>query len=94
MTDPWIDRCPLGHESPSCPLPRTLAHKQCFSCGGIGHIQSDCPTLRIQGQTSNQKCYVGILHHDVIALPSPTNSTVADLAILHVCALSLVPEVV
>ncbi|KAF9651723.1 hypothetical protein BDM02DRAFT_3138475, partial [Thelephora ganbajun] len=83
-----------GHESPACPLPRTLAHKQCFSCGGIGHIQSDCPTLRIQGQTSNQKCYVGALAYDVNGLSSPSHSTAADLAISRACALSLVPEVV
>jgi hypothetical protein len=28
-----------GHESSACPSPRTVAAKQCYSCGGVGHIQ-------------------------------------------------------
>ncbi|KAI0287604.1 hypothetical protein BC826DRAFT_1169781 [Russula brevipes] len=44
-----------GHESSACTEPRSVAAKQCYSCGGIGHIQAECPTLRLQG--SNQKCY-------------------------------------
>ncbi|TRM68090.1 hypothetical protein BD626DRAFT_395852 [Schizophyllum amplum] len=28
-----------GHESSACPSPRTVASKQCYSCGGVGHIQ-------------------------------------------------------
>jgi cellular nucleic acid-binding protein len=34
-----------GHESSACPSPRTVATKQCYSCGGVGHIQGsteDC----------------------------------------------------
>ena len=28
-----------GHESAACPSPRSVAAKQCYSCGGVGHIQ-------------------------------------------------------
>lgn len=28
-----------GHESSACPSPRTVSTKQCYSCGGVGHIQ-------------------------------------------------------
>jgi hypothetical protein len=28
-----------GHESSACPSPRTVSAKQCYSCGGVGHIQ-------------------------------------------------------
>ncbi|TFK75946.1 hypothetical protein BDN72DRAFT_722228, partial [Pluteus cervinus] len=27
-----------GHESSACPSPRTVSAKQCYSCGGVGHI--------------------------------------------------------
>src|SRR5437899_2057962 len=26
-----------------------LAAKQCYHCQGLGHVQADCPTLRISG---------------------------------------------
>ena len=32
-----------GHESSACPSPRTVASKQCYSCGGVGHIQGMSP---------------------------------------------------
>lgn len=28
-----------GHESSACSSPRTVSTKQCYSCGGVGHIQ-------------------------------------------------------
>ena len=28
-----------GHESSACPSPRTVSAKQCYTCGGVGHIQ-------------------------------------------------------
>ena len=31
-----------GHESSDCPSPKSVASRQCYSCGGVGHIQSDC----------------------------------------------------
>jgi hypothetical protein len=29
--------------------------KQCYHCQGLGHVQADCPTLRISGAAS--RCY-------------------------------------
>lgn len=45
-----------GHESNGCPHPRTTDAKQCYHCQGLGHVQADCPTLRISGATGGQ-CY-------------------------------------
>ncbi|KAE8351887.1 hypothetical protein BDV28DRAFT_11342 [Aspergillus coremiiformis] len=44
-----------GHESSSCPRPRTTETKQCYNCQGLGHVQADCPTLRLNG--ANGRCY-------------------------------------
>ncbi|RAH84001.1 hypothetical protein BO86DRAFT_387450 [Aspergillus japonicus CBS 114.51] len=44
-----------GHESSSCPLPRTTESKQCYNCQGVGHVQADCPTLRLNN--ANGRCY-------------------------------------
>lgn len=30
--------------------------KQCYHCQGLGHVQADCPTLRLNGGTSG-RCY-------------------------------------
>lgn len=30
--------------------------KQCYNCQGLGHVQADCPTLRLNGG-SNGRCY-------------------------------------
>ncbi|KAI9728319.1 MAG: hypothetical protein M1834_007723 [Cirrosporium novae-zelandiae] len=46
----------LGHESNQCPHPRTTETKQCYHCQGLGHVQADCPTLRISGAASG-RCY-------------------------------------
>ncbi|KAJ7667992.1 hypothetical protein DFH06DRAFT_1184175 [Mycena polygramma] len=63
-----------GHESSACPSPRTVSAKQ--SCGGVGHIQAECPSLRIQQQAGGgggQKCYnCGRFGH--IARVCPSNS--------------------
>lgn len=45
-----------GHESNQCPLPRSTEAKQCYHCQGLGHVQADCPTLRLTGAGSN-RCY-------------------------------------
>ncbi|PWY77118.1 hypothetical protein BO70DRAFT_363670 [Aspergillus heteromorphus CBS 117.55] len=29
--------------------------KQCYNCQGLGHVQADCPTLRLNG--ANGRCY-------------------------------------
>ncbi|KAK3316994.1 hypothetical protein B0H66DRAFT_309078 [Apodospora peruviana] len=41
-----------NHESSECPLPRTTEAKQCYHCQGLGHVQADCPTLRLSGAGS------------------------------------------
>ncbi|KAM7223041.1 hypothetical protein V8F06_001597 [Rhypophila decipiens] len=47
-----------SHESSNCPLPRTTEQKQCYSCQGMGHVQADCPTLRLNGASpANRTCY-------------------------------------
>ena len=35
---------------------RTIA-KQCYHCQGYGHVQADCPTLRISGAGTGGRCY-------------------------------------
>ncbi|RJE19694.1 hypothetical protein PHISCL_07969 [Aspergillus sclerotialis] len=44
-----------GHESSGCPRPRTTETKQCYNCQGLGHVQADCPTLRLNGASG--RCY-------------------------------------
>jgi hypothetical protein len=31
--------------------------KQCYHCQGVGHVQADCPTLRLSGATTSGVCY-------------------------------------
>lgn len=33
----------IGHESSSCPKPKSSIAKQCYKCKTVGHIQSECP---------------------------------------------------
>ncbi|MCJ1420532.1 hypothetical protein MMC32_006889 [Xylographa parallela] len=33
------------------------AAKQCYHCQGLGHVQADCPTLRLSGAQSGGRCY-------------------------------------
>ncbi|PUU75826.1 hypothetical protein B9Z19DRAFT_1089539 [Tuber borchii] len=48
----------LGHESNGCPNPRTTETKQCYHCQGLGHVQADCPTLRLSGGgAAGGRCY-------------------------------------
>ncbi|PMD23731.1 hypothetical protein NA56DRAFT_643806 [Hyaloscypha hepaticicola] len=47
----------IGHESNGCPLPRTTEAKQCYHCQGLGHVQADCPTLRLSGAGTSGRCY-------------------------------------
>ena len=53
---PESDRL-IGHESNGCPLPRTTEAKQCYHCQGLGHVQADCPTLRLSGAGTSGRCY-------------------------------------
>lgn len=31
--------------------------KQCYHCQGLGHVQADCPTLRLSGAATSGRCY-------------------------------------
>ena len=31
--------------------------KQCYHCQGLGHVQADCPTLRLSGGSGGGRCY-------------------------------------
>ena len=49
-----------GHESTSCPQPRSTDGKQCYACGGVGHVKTDCPSVRGPfgfGGAAGPKCY-------------------------------------
>ena len=37
--------------------PRTTETKQCYHCQGLGHVQADCPTLRLSGGVGGGRCY-------------------------------------
>ncbi|KHN95233.1 zinc knuckle domain containing protein [Metarhizium album ARSEF 1941] len=61
-----------GHESNGCPLPRTTEAKQCYHCQGLGHVQADCPTLRLSGNATSGRCYnCGQPGHLARACPNP-----------------------
>ncbi|KAJ5180820.1 Zinc knuckle protein, partial [Penicillium capsulatum] len=38
------------------PLRVRTIPKQCYNCQGVGHVQADCPTLRLNGG-ANGRCY-------------------------------------
>ncbi|KAH8687669.1 hypothetical protein BGZ60DRAFT_465931 [Tricladium varicosporioides] len=60
------------HESNGCPLPRTTEAKQCYHCQGLGHVQADCPTLRLSGAGTSGRCYnCGQPGHLARSCPSP-----------------------
>ncbi|KAF5846002.1 hypothetical protein GGP41_008488 [Bipolaris sorokiniana] len=61
-----------GHESNGCPHPRTTETKQCYHCQGLGHVQADCPTLRLSGAGTSGRCYsCGIAGHLARNCPNP-----------------------
>ncbi|KAH8927397.1 hypothetical protein BT69DRAFT_812266 [Atractiella rhizophila] len=45
----WSGRSSLLHlqATSACPNPKTNENKQCFNCGGTGHIQMECPSLKV-----------------------------------------------
>ncbi|UKZ67815.1 uncharacterized protein TrAtP1_008974 [Trichoderma atroviride] len=64
----------IGHESNGCPLPRSTEAKQCYHCQGLGHVQADCPTLRLSGTATGGRCYnCGQPGHLARACPNPGN---------------------
>lgn len=46
--------------------------KQCYHCQGLGHVQADCPTLRISGAgTGGGRCYsCGQPGHLAVRIPA------------------------
>jgi hypothetical protein len=46
--------------------------KQCYHCQGLGHVQADCPTLRLSGAGTSGRCYsCGIAGHLARNCPNP-----------------------
>ncbi|KAF7723204.1 hypothetical protein EC973_002279 [Apophysomyces ossiformis] len=61
-----------GHESNECSRPKSVDAKQCYACGGVGHIQASCPTAhgpgggaRPKGRCYNCGQFVGLLDKPV-----------------------------
>ncbi|PKK46904.1 hypothetical protein CI102_9730 [Trichoderma harzianum] len=67
-----------GHESNGCPLPRSTEAKQCYHCQGLGHVQADCPTLRLSGTATSGRCYnCGQPGHLAVRLTLPENDALS-----------------
>ncbi|KAF2493900.1 hypothetical protein BU16DRAFT_528093 [Lophium mytilinum] len=49
-------RFPITHAH-SVPSLTYSAAKQCYHCQGLGHVQADCPTLRLSGAGTSGRCY-------------------------------------
>ena len=48
------------------------AAKQCYHCQGLGHVQADCPTLRLSGAGTSGRCYsCGLTGHLARNCPNP-----------------------
>lgn len=47
----WYKECGVGK------VDTALQAKQCYHCQGLGHVQADCPTLRISGAGLGGRCY-------------------------------------
>jgi cellular nucleic acid-binding protein len=54
-------------------MPRTTKAKQCYHCQGLGHVQAECPTLRLSGGSgANNRCYnCDTVGHLARACPNP-----------------------
>lgn len=51
---------------------KSLPAKQCYHCQGLGHVQADCPTLRISGGPAGGRCYsCGLIGHLARNCPTP-----------------------
>jgi cellular nucleic acid-binding protein len=65
----------------NCPIYRLLsmlilfpAAKQCYHCQGLGHVQADCPTLRLNGGATGTRCYTcGQIGHLARNCPNPNS---------------------
>lgn len=64
----------LGLPGSSCveTYANSLAAKQCYHCQGLGHVQADCPTLRLSGAGTSGRCYsCGLTGHLARNCPNP-----------------------
>ncbi|KAJ4402113.1 gig suppressor [Didymella pomorum] len=62
-----IHRDRIPHTSLTPPLA-----KQCYHCQGLGHVQADCPTLRLSGAGTSGRCYsCGLTGHLARNCPNP-----------------------
>ncbi|GAA5880294.1 hypothetical protein JCM8547_001691 [Rhodosporidiobolus lusitaniae] len=62
-----------GHESNACEKPKTTENKQCYSCGGTGHLAAECPSIRVGAAfgAGGPKCYqCGQIGHIARSCPS------------------------
>jgi cellular nucleic acid-binding protein len=49
-----------------------MTAKQCYHCQGLGHVQADCPTLRLSGASTSGRCYsCGLTGHLARNCPNP-----------------------
>ncbi|KAI7562044.1 hypothetical protein KC343_g22102, partial [Hortaea werneckii] len=54
--------------------------KQCYHCQGLGHVQADCPTLRLSGGPGNNRCYsCGQNGHIARNCPAPGTAPIAPV---------------
>lgn len=54
-------------------MPRTTKAKQCYHCQGLGHVQAECPTLRLSGAGAGNRCYnCDSIGHLAVRSPVPT----------------------
>jgi hypothetical protein len=58
----------------------TPTAKQCYHCQGLGHVQADCPTLRLNGGANSGRCYnCNQIGHLAVSLLHPGTESVADI---------------
>jgi cellular nucleic acid-binding protein len=56
--------------------------KQCYHCQGLGHVQADCPTLRLSGAQAGGRCYTcGMPGHLAVSIIPGLKRIEADICI-------------
>jgi cellular nucleic acid-binding protein len=68
---PVLDSCALDAQQKE-PWADEWTAKQCYHCQGLGHVQADCPTLRLSGAGTSGRCYsCGLAGHLARNCPNP-----------------------